>query len=137
MYIEQYHLIKRNQPSLCQIWNDILAHIPNPPFTRRAVHYMWSVVEKTRWKRADDEFESARKLLKEGQTPGGLGNFVMDEIQLNVPHEMKAVAFAVPKMLEMWKSQIQEIAIDSACKWMGYMIMVNVLLGLPSLWQGV
>lgn len=78
---------------------------------------MWHNRAKAKWKSDVDEITSARNLLKKGLEPGGLGEYIFEEIKIGEPEGMSVIAFSIPEMIKRWSNRIREIALDSACKW--------------------
>lgn len=83
------------------------------------MQHLWEHNDSKNWKRADNEVESAKKLLEELANEvleGKVSSKVIDEVSLTQEEGHIAFAFGLPGHLQQWSSRIREISIDSACK---------------------
>lgn len=98
-----------------KIWNDILRDNPNPRFSRRSVHSLWSKLNEVDWKRAEDPLTSASLLIKEAED-GKLGNEKVQMINLPTEEGFTALAWSLPNIIARWGGRIREVVLESACK---------------------
>ena len=91
---------------------------PIPPFTWVAVYSLWQNITSKAWKQADDEVTSAKILLEEARQPNKDRPilYTVEPIPITLEDGVTAIAFVLPHFLQQYGGQIQELALDSACK---------------------
>lgn len=100
----------RNQtPS--KIWDVILQEDPNTELTEKQIQAEWTRVNQDLWRLDDDQLKSVHKLLQ---------NLSEDEIVENIPVTQRegtsTVAFAFKEILDEFGGKVEEVAMDSTCK---------------------
>ncbi|KAG6848130.1 hypothetical protein H0H93_003112 [Arthromyces matolae] len=98
-----------------QLWDHILETNPTPPFSKKAIYHIWHEHNSQKWKRSEDEVESARKLIQEAmQIDNGRSElYKVAPITLHSEDGFTAIAFALPGILDQWGNKIREISLDS------------------------
>ncbi|KAJ7474159.1 hypothetical protein FB451DRAFT_1035258 [Mycena latifolia] len=105
-----------------QLWDEILKKIPNPPFTRKVIHSMWSEINSKEWKRDPDEVKSAKIILEEfgnsepDPTTGKKPLYSVESIPLQDEPGFTAIAFCLPQILREVGGRVCELSLDSACE---------------------
>ncbi|PPQ85537.1 hypothetical protein CVT24_009510 [Panaeolus cyanescens] len=114
-----------------KLWSKILEQNPAPKFTRRAVASIKNAENSKEWKRHPDELESAKILLEEMKTPGGLTDslFRVSPVKLSDCYGFTAISFTLPGMIGLYGCKIREILLDSTWKTNGANYEVYALLG--------
>ena len=74
-------------------------------FSHKSAYHLWSHFSQQSWKRDDDPFLSAHKLLAEYSTPNETP-YTFEEIVLEEEDGFLALAFAIPNILQKWSSCI-------------------------------
>ncbi|KAJ7659443.1 hypothetical protein B0H17DRAFT_954753 [Mycena rosella] len=93
-----------------QLWKEILKTNPRPRFAQKSVYYQWFKQQQTNYRRSDDEFESAKILLKEFATGPA---HKLAEIPMPESGGFRALGFVFPSVLRKWDGVIHEVALDS------------------------
>ncbi|KAJ7661054.1 hypothetical protein B0H17DRAFT_843132, partial [Mycena rosella] len=93
-----------------QLWKEILKTNPRPRFAQKSVYYQWFKQQQTNYRRSDDEFESAKILLKEFATGPA---HKLAEIPMPDSDGFRALGFVFPSVLRKWDGVIREVALDS------------------------
>jgi hypothetical protein len=77
------------------------------------VYRAWSELSQVIWRRDDDAFASALKLLEEYEEDGRA-------VRLNIPlpDGVTAIAWALPEIAERVAKKVKELAIDATCTWL-------------------
>ncbi|KAJ7054819.1 hypothetical protein C8F01DRAFT_994868 [Mycena amicta] len=91
------------------------------PFTRRDVYHLWIKLNQQKWRRADDELESARLLINEAAInqlpPDPSVNrpplYRAENVDVPEMEGTKAIAFVLPEILWKWGGRVRELALDS------------------------
>ncbi|KLO05591.1 hypothetical protein SCHPADRAFT_988086, partial [Schizopora paradoxa] len=112
------------------LWNKILTNYPTPKFTRKSISELWATFDRKKWKRADDELESAKLLLEELAQKAADGQLSkIESLFLAQEPGHVALSFAFPGHLERWADRIREISMDSAWNTNGSSYELFALLG--------
>jgi hypothetical protein len=95
------------------------------------------MTDRANWKLDDDELLSAIKIIERASTEDigtheGHPTFRAESVELPQIEGFRAVAFALPGILQKWAGQIREVALDSACE----KPSLPEHSGLPKLTQG-
>lgn len=98
----------------------MLRRHPNPAFTCKAVYELWAKIDRTQWKRDNDEVKLAEILLEEFRSGKynipGLGiDAAAIPLKLAPEDNHVALAFVLPEALNQWSGRIREVLLDSAC----------------------
>ncbi|KAJ7220489.1 hypothetical protein GGX14DRAFT_559280 [Mycena pura] len=96
-----------------QLWKEILKSHPQPHFSQKSVYNLWFKQLQASWRRCEDEFQSAKMLLREFATDPAhkLASIPMPETD-----GFRALGFVFPSLLRKWNGIIREIALDSTFK---------------------
>lgn len=90
---------------------------PKSNFTRKTIYNLWHGLDEVTWKRDDDPFKSAEKLLDGLMNEKSGGLYRPHHIQLKTQCSgFQALAWSLPSLLLPWKGRICELALDSACE---------------------
>ncbi|KAG6848311.1 hypothetical protein H0H93_001313, partial [Arthromyces matolae] len=114
-----------------QLWEQILKKHRKPTFSRKSIYQLWLDRSSMQWKRDPDEVTSANILIKEAFQSGIESGtaYRAEPIKIHSEEGFKAVAFALPDLLEKWGHQIRELSLDSAWNTNGSDYEVYALLG--------
>lgn len=79
------------------------------------------MTDRANWKLDDDELLSAIKIIERASTEDigtheGHPTFRAESVELPQIEGFRAVAFALPSVLQKWAGQVREVALDSACE---------------------
>ncbi|KAJ6589539.1 hypothetical protein B0H19DRAFT_922632 [Mycena capillaripes] len=93
-----------------QLWKEILKTHPRPRFSYKSVYNRWFKQQQASWQRNEDEFESAKILLKEFSTDP-----VHELVSIPMPESdgFRALGFVFPSVIHKWNGVIREVALDS------------------------
>ncbi|TBU40260.1 hypothetical protein BD309DRAFT_870600 [Dichomitus squalens] len=110
-----------------QLWREVLKIIPKPTFSRKVVYAKWAQYDRIKWKRCDDEFESAKILLEEARSSPGPRSAEL----IPLPNEdgFRGIAFTIPEHLRQWGGRIREVALDSAWNTNGARFELYAVMG--------
>ncbi|KAG6825491.1 hypothetical protein H0H92_003572 [Tricholoma furcatifolium] len=114
------------------LWNAILEKNPLPQFSKKAIYNMWHEHSSRKWKRNNNEVESAKILIQEARqdTQEDLSNlYIVEPIALHTEEGFTALAFSLPAFLRQWGEKIREISLDSTWNTTGSNFEVYALLG--------
>ena len=113
-----------------QLWTEILTKYPQPRFTRKSMHHMWSKIVRKEYELEKDDVKSAALLLEKGRIAGALGTYRTEPIPMDFVSDMAGftvLAWALPDMLAKWASRIRETSMDSACE-SNYVLLTSYTL---------
>jgi hypothetical protein len=99
------HSVEHSLPS--QLVDEVQSTYPN--VSAKQVHRAWSTMSQIMWRRADNQLESAQKLMEE---------FGDDVKVLNVtaPDSVEILAISFPKINAALKDKIVEVGLDATCE---------------------
>ncbi|KIJ33967.1 hypothetical protein M422DRAFT_182641 [Sphaerobolus stellatus SS14] len=92
------------------IWQRILKDEPKTNLTEEQIYIRWSRMNTDRWRLADDQVQSAIKLL---ETVEGVS---VEIIPIKKEDGIHAIGFTLKDALEDWGQEVCELAMDSTWK---------------------
>ncbi|KAJ7670053.1 hypothetical protein DFH06DRAFT_981537 [Mycena polygramma] len=93
-----------------ELWKEILKTHPRPNFTQKSVYNHWLKIHQANYKRCDDEFESAKRLIQEFCTDPV---HELESIPMPESDNFRALGFVFPSILRKWNGVVREVALDS------------------------
>ena len=81
-----------------------------PNLTIAQIYNAWRALSQTFWRRAEEQLESARKLLTENSNE-------VDIFKLsNVPDGVEILAWGMKRIADLLKGKVVEVGMDATCK---------------------
>ncbi|CAK5283818.1 unnamed protein product [Mycena citricolor] len=93
-----------------KIYEEIIKMHPKTELTEKQVYRCWSDVNQGRWRKADDQVESAKILLQEYK------DLTIDIVEINPEPGLSTIAFIFREILDEYGGDVEEIAMDSTWK---------------------